>query len=396
MTKSILFVIGNLDVGGAERHLVQLLPLLKRNGLNPSVYTITHKGQMAHLLENNGITVTEPPLASNLRNMPRPIRRIILLPLSMFGLFRALGKGNDVVHLFLPMAYLLGGIATVILPVKMRVMSRRSLNAYQLKHPILTRVEKWLHGKMDAILGNSLAVTKELALEGANEDRIGLIYNGIDTKPFENPAPKNEIRKNLNIGDDALIMTIVANLIPYKGHADLIAALALIAGKIPGDWGLLVVGRDDGIQSKLVEQAIKAGINNNIHWLGSRNDVADVLAASDMGILCSHEEGFSNSILEGMAAGLPMVVTDVGGNKEAVIDGQTGLVVPAHSPLDLGQAILRLAGGGDLRKTMGNAARKRLDENFTISACAAKYVNFYHGLIERQRNPVKDLIDGKS
>jgi glycosyltransferase involved in cell wall biosynthesis len=122
-------------------------------------------------------------------------------------------------------------------------------------------------------------------------------------------------------------------------------------------------------------------MRKNISFLGSRSDVPSLLAASDLALLCSHQEGFANAILEGMAAGLPMIVTDVGGNAEAVVDGETGLVVPAHSPDQLADAIVRLARDPAKRKAFGAAAHRRVSEHFGMERCVAAHDELYRQLL---------------
>ena len=134
---------------------------------------------------------------------------------------------------------------------------------------------------------------------------------------------------------------MIANLIPYKGHKDLIEGLALVAQSLPSGWRILCAGRDEGLQLKLESLVEAQGIKANIQFLGERTDVPILLAAADFGVLSSWEEGFSNVILEAMAAGLPMIVTDVGGNPEAVLDGETGLVVPPAIRQRLAEAVLK-------------------------------------------------------
>jgi glycosyltransferase involved in cell wall biosynthesis len=119
----------------------------------------------------------------------------------------------------------------------------------------------------------------------------------------------------------------------------------------------------------------------NVSFLGLRSDVADILWVSDIGILSSHEEGFSNSILEGMAARLPMIVTDVGGNAEAVIDGECGFVVPPHDPGRLAGAIEILARDPALRTAFGIAGRRRIEQRFTLEKCVDAYDALYSGLL---------------
>jgi glycosyltransferase involved in cell wall biosynthesis len=192
------------------------------------------------------------------------------------------------------------------------------------------------------------------------------------------------------------VLALIANLIPYKGHADLLHALALVKQRLPRDWTMLCVGRDDGIGGALAALARDLGLARHLRWLGPRDDVPALLAASDIGLLCSHQEGFANSILEGMAARLPMVVTDVGGNGEAVCDGETGLVVPPRDPARLAEAIVALARDPARRRAMGAAGRRRVAAEFSIEACVSAYERLYEGLIAAPGRPVQALIDGKA
>jgi glycosyltransferase involved in cell wall biosynthesis len=207
--------------------------------------------------------------------------------------------------------------------------------------------------------------------------KLQKIYNGIDTSHYANRNTRQCMRAYLNIAENDLVFIIVANLIPYKGHKDLLQALHIIQQQLPPNWRLLCVGRDSGILAQLQTLAQQLNVAKNISWLGVREDIPDLLAAADIGVLCSHEEGFSNAILEGMAAGLPMVVTDVGGNAEAVINEQTGLVVPAKNSALLAQALLKLAQNTPLAKTMGMAAQTRVQQYFSLNACVAAYEKFY-------------------
>jgi glycosyltransferase involved in cell wall biosynthesis len=109
--------------------------------------------------------------------------------------------------------------------------------------------------------------------------------------------------------------------------------------------------------------------------------VPDLVRAADFALNVSHEEGFSNAVIEGMAAGLPMIVTDVGGNPEAVVDGETGLVVPPRDPVALGEAIAWLAGNREAAAAMGEAGAERVRRTFTIEACVDHYDALYRGLL---------------
>jgi glycosyltransferase involved in cell wall biosynthesis len=135
-----------------------------------------------------------------------------------------------------------------------------------------------------------------------------------------------------------------------------------------------------GFASTLQVQAAGLGNARNVTFLDTRIDVPEILTASDIGVLCSHQEGFSNAVLEGMASGLPMIVTDVGGNAEAVLDGESGIVVPPHDPIQLAEAIVRLANDPPLRARLGDAGRRRMAEHFALDRSIGAYDALYRAL----------------
>jgi glycosyltransferase involved in cell wall biosynthesis len=174
---------------------------------------------------------------------------------------------------------------------------------------------------------------------------------------------------------------MIANLIRYKGHTDLIEGLASVAQKLPPGWRVLCAGRNEGLQAKLERSVERYGLTENIQFLGERNDVSMLLATADFGILSSYEEGFSNVVLEFMAAALPMIVTNVGGNPEAVHDGETGLVIPARDAGAIGEAVRRLAEDPDLRRRLGEAALRRVRSEFSIEGCVDAHEALYQRLL---------------
>lgn len=381
----VLFVIGSLDVGGAETHLVHLLPMLRKHAWQVEVYCLSARGEMAPLLEKEGIKVHSMRATSASMSVLRHWQ----LCKRAFELCVFLRKARpDIVHFFLPAAYVVGGICSLMVGTRYRVMSRRSLNRYQKEHRVAAVMERYLHRRMDAVLGNSKAVVRELALEGVDSGRLRLIYNGINVTRFDSPRDRHAVRNELGISDDAIVMVNVANLIPYKGHKDLLHALELVVGAFPRPWRLVCVGKDNGSLQELQNVAAGAGVAANVIWLGQRLDIPDLLAASDIGVLASHQEGFSNALLEYMAAGLPTVSTNVGGNQEAVGDDGAGIVVPPHSPSDLGLALLRLAADDRLRSDMGSKARHRAEADFSLKRSAMAYSTVYASILKREALPV--------
>ena len=151
--------------------------------------------------------------------------------------------------------------------------------------------------------------------------------------------------------------------------------------KLPPGWRVLCAGRDEGLQTKLEKLVEARGFKANIQFLGERTDVPELLAAADFGVLSSWEEGFSNVILESMAAELPMIVTNVGGNPEAVLDRETGLVVPPRDPVALGGAVLSLAQDPDLRRRLGGGGLLRVRNEFSIESCITAHESLYEQLL---------------
>lgn len=370
--RDILVVIGQLDVGGAERHLLKVLPRLGAWGFRVRVLLLRRGGTLVEDMQRQGVPVICPRSS---------MRGVVGLSVSALFLMQTLWRDRPgIIHFFLPESYLVGGLCSLLFGSVVRVMSRRSLNDYQSRRPLFSRIERRLHHSLDAALANSRAIAMQLLDEGIATHRIGLIYNGIDVASYEPGGRKSELRAQLGIPADAFVVAAVANLIAYKGHEDLLNALRHVARQLPQPWLLLCVGRDDGIGSRLRDQVRTLSLERNVRWLGERRDVDRILGAADIGVLASHEEGFSNSILEGMVALLPMVVTAVGGNAEAVVDGVTGYTVPPRASHALGDAILALAHSPDLRRSFGAAGRIRALSKFSLDTCIARYTRFYEGI----------------
>ncbi len=382
MIKSLRVIVGSLHVGGTEKHLATLLPALKKEGWQIRIITtqMTHDPNLIPIFEAFNIHVQVPPKWFRFRYLPKFFGKRLRLLFNLVRLYRDFRKDSvSLTHFFLPEAYLLGMSAAMVSRLKApTIMSRRSLNYYQKKWPMMRWLELQYHKKVNFVLGNSNGVLQQLTNEEqVSKNKLRLIYNGIDAISYNRSHQRQSIRQRLGLKENSLVLIMVANLIAYKGHEDLLTALGLIREKLPSDWQLLCVGRDDGILLRLQQIARDQKIESQVCWLGSRNDVSDLLVASDIGVLSSHEEGFSNAVLEAMAAGLPLVVTDVGGNAEAVVHGKTGFVVPPKNPEALSQALLTLARDPFLSRLMGEAGRERVVAHFSLEKCVSSYQQFY-------------------
>ena len=385
--RSVLLVVGSLKFGGAERHLLTIAPALKARGWQPAVYVLSGRVAMAPQMVEAGVPVlgglSNSPWFSSL---PRALRGLLII-LDLIRVMLVIRP--SISHCFLPQSCIIGGLAGTLAGLRRMVMSRRSLNNYQAAAPTQAKLERlMMRFAAKAVLGNSQAIIDQLQDEGIPAHKLGLIYSGLD--PVIPGLDRETLRQVEQIPDDALVMSIVANLHDYKGHAHLLDALALIKEQLPDGWLLLCIGGDAGCLERLIEQRGRLGLSANIRFLGSRPDASRLWDLADIGLLVSLEEGFPMSLLEGMAAGLPMVVTDVGGSPEAL--GDCGRIVPPADPKALAEAILAYAQDPDLRRRDGKRARARIEGRFTLKACVDGYENLYLGLLDGKIRTVQELI----
>lgn len=372
----ILYVLGGpLDVGGAERQLLTLAPALAREGLRVELFCLQRRGTLADAMEAQGVPVHVVPwMAERRPGLLARLGRTLAAVRALRAHVRHLSP--DVLHFVLPRGYVVGGLASLLMAGPKRVMSRRGLNRYMAGHPLARGLEAFLHRRMDALVGNSQAVVRELIAEGAPPSRVALIHNGIDLSRFVSGPDRDAIRASLHVPKDALLLVKVANLWSCKGHADLLDALSRV--EFGRTWRLLLVGRDEGAERALHEQAARTGLQDKVLFAGPRDDVPALLAVADIGISASHEEGFSNAVLEYLAAGLATVVTDVGGNAEAV--GDAGLVVPPRNPQAMAAALEQLADDA-VRAASGQRAKERA-ALFDAASCAHHYQQLYKSLLD--------------
>lgn len=370
MKKKIFYLVKNLDMGGTELHLVSIIPSLAKY-FDIEVLTLAHKGLLASQLELKGIkvwTALSDKDLSFVEKFPHFIRVILTHLLRLKNLYLKFKKSPpDILHFYLPEAYIMGTLASLLSGFKgTRILSRRSLNAYQQRRPLAGWMERKLHRFTDKAVGNSLTVMKNLETEGFLKEKLYLIYNGLPIR--------QETVSSFSKDENKTVIVKVANLIPYKGHEDLLHALS----QIKGDWKLILVGADShGYESHLKKTANTLGIGDKISWLGRRDDVRKILESADIFVLSSHEEGFSNAILEAMSCSLPVIASDVGGNSEAVLHNETGIIFQARNREALAEALKTLLENKDLARHMGLKGRKRLESLFTHKRCIEGYMHLY-------------------
>ncbi|HEY9514722.1 MAG TPA: glycosyltransferase family 4 protein [Gemmatimonadaceae bacterium] len=206
-------------------------------------------------------------------------------------------------------------------------------------------------------------------------DRVQVVPNGI---PFRDGA-RAAVRREIALGDGELLLVAVGNLYPVKGHAILLRALGKLrrAGELESvPWRLAIAGRGDE-DSSLRALAVAEGLSERVTLLGYRKDVPDILAAADLFVMPSLSEGLPLALVEAMAAGLPVVASDVGGIPEVADRGCEAILVPPGDPTMLAEALGRLLRDGAARASLGAAARSRALRDFSVTRMCDAYERLY-------------------
>jgi glycosyltransferase involved in cell wall biosynthesis len=223
--------------------------------------------------------------------------------------------------------------------------------------------------------------------DGFPPDRVEVVYNGIDLTPFEaRPEDRPAIRRSIGLGPEDFVVIQVARLDPIKDHATALHAFRDLARRRP-DARLVIVGEGPqlgAIQARLRELEIGGGVR----LLGLRSDVARLLSAADVSLLTSLSEGIPLTIIEAMAAGLPVVATRVGGVGEVVEDGVHGFLADPGDAAALAGHLLRLAADPALRAELGRRGRDRAFAIFAEDRMVDRYVDLYRAMTDARRHPL--------
>lgn len=250
-------------------------------------------------------------------------------------------------------------------------------------HPDYPRKKRMLFNKMflkrrDRVVAVGEAVRKALNdNEGIAAERVQVIYNGIDLSRFEidDPAVRPRLRQELNLADDDFVAVLVGRLDYLKDHLTAVRTAERVVRQIP-NFKLLLVG--EGEERTAIEREVaERNVSHCVRLLGTRRDVPELLNASDVCLLTSISEGIPLTLIEGMAASLPVVATDVGGVAEVVIEGQTGLLAPAKDDAALAASIIQLHGDAELCSRLGSSGRERARAVFAEEAMHDQYVTHF-------------------
>ncbi|HXW03689.1 MAG TPA: glycosyltransferase [Vicinamibacterales bacterium] len=367
----VLYVLDNLEVGGSELNAARTAARLDRSRFDIEALCFRPEGPVRTRYEAAGVPVTAFPIAGLFG--PGTLRR--------GAAFAALVRQGrfDIVHAHDRNANIFAAPWTRCFTPASIIASRRWWTEIGSRpHRLAARAAFRLAHR---VLVNSPAIVRRVeTAEGVRRDRIVVVSNFVDDEAFEPPAPQflARTRAELGLTPDTLALGIIANLRAVKNHALLLDAAARLASRWP-QLRVILVGEGE-LRDALEAQAAALGLANRIVFAGFRPHHPSFHHLFDISVLTSDREGFPNAIVEAMAAGRPVISTNVGGVVDAVVPGETGLLVPAGDAGALSAAIEELLRDPARRRGMGAAGLRVARERFSASRVLGQLQDLYETL----------------
>ena len=371
MKKNVLQLIGSFHQGGSERQAVQLAGLLREDGThNIFLASLNNEGILRDEAERIGFTeIPEFRLTSFYDlNFARQLQKCV----------RFLKQNKiQIVHTHDFYTNVFGISAALLAGVPVKIASKRETGGMRSK--LQKTIEKRIFKTADAVVVNAEAVKNYLTGEGVSPQKIEIIYNGIDLErliPQETNRQKICAELSLPNKENIKFVTLVANLRhDVKNQLMFLRVAQRLHEKFP-DAHFMLAGEGE-LKNDLENLAKDFGIAENTHFIGRCTKIPELLFVSFAGVLTSRAEGFSNSILEYMAAKLPVVATGVGGASEAIIEGETGFLVESNDDETMANRLTELLQNSEKAKKMGELGRKTVEENFSCAAQLKNVLKFY-------------------
>ena len=351
--KKIIHIIQSLGNGGCENMLLRTLPLL--GDFDHTIITLKNPGDLAPKFIDAGVKVKTT-------HWPQ-LRKQVLL------------ESPDIIITYLFHADMLGRIFLRIKNTPVIPFLRTTYN-----HPkyLIARILEWMTKSLvNQYLANSVAV-KDFYIKhiGVHPEKITVIPNGIDIEYFDSITPNPDLRKSLSIAPSDFVIICVANLHINKGHHYLLEAFEVCDLK---NVKLLIVGDGDE-KENLLHQIENYRSKENIIFLGRRTDVPQLLKISNLFMLPTLFEGQSNAIMEAMAAGIPIITTDIPENRALIENTASGILVPTHSASTLCKAIHTIQDNTDYAGEIRQNAKKIISEHFSLRSSFDSFNKFLQSL----------------
>jgi len=376
MSKRIVHIITGLNAGGAENMLYALLSKSDQSRFSANVISLTNIGPVGEKIQTLGIPVTALGMNAKAPN-PWAIVRIGSYLRQMSA---------DIVQTWMYHADLIGGVAARLagkIPVVWGI-HHTTLNPNSDKRSTIlvvktcSKLSKWIPARIVCCAKISRSLHVSL---GYDEQKMLVIQNGFDLDRFcPNKTAYRKLREELRIPEKTLLIGLIGRFHPQKGHRTFIEAAARLHTCHP-DVHFVLCGNDVTWKNlDLVRWIDSAGIREQCHLLGCRDDMPRIQASLDIGTSASHSEAFPMVIGEEMACGVPCVVTDVGDSAHIV--GDTGIAIPPKDPDALAQAWEKMISlGSDYRFKLGERARQRIRGNFDLNIIVRRYEELYDSVV---------------
>ncbi len=371
MKKNVLQLIGSFQRGGSERQAVQLVRLLSEEATyNVFLASLDNDGVLRAEAEKLGFKeIPEFRLTSFYDlNFARQMQKFV----------RFLKQNKiEIIHTHDFYTNVFGISAALLARVPVKIASKRETGGMRSK--LQKTIEKRIFKTADAIVGNAEAVKNYLTSEGVSPEKVEIIYNGID---LERLAAKETNRQRiceefgLPIGEDIKFITLIANMRhAVKNQAMFLRVAQRLKEKFPAAH--FVLAGEGELKNDLESLAKEFGVAENTHFIGGCAKIPELLSISFAGVSTSFAEGFSNSILEYMAAKLPVAATNVGGASEAIIENETGFLVASDDDAAMANRLSELLLNLKKAEKMGERGRKNVEEKFSCAAQLEKVLNLY-------------------
>ncbi|HWP64750.1 MAG TPA: glycosyltransferase [Candidatus Limnocylindria bacterium] len=363
-----------LFTGGTQRHLQQVIQQLDRSRFEPTVFTLRPGGDVEDELRAAGVPVTSLGIGANAFG-PRALR----------GMLRAARQlrrdGVSVVHGYQWRPALIGALAARLAGVPLVVAGKRSLTGRTVSERLAWRAIARLS---DTVVVNAEALRVQGEQLGMHA-RWAVLRNGVDVARFAVVETREAARLRLGLEPSRSVVGTIGRLEPRKGYEVLLAAMQLVAARTNGTCPQVLLVGDGPLRDALERRTDEIGLGHVVRFTGNLSDVRPALAAMDVFVLPSHEEGMSNALLEAMAAERAVVATAVGGTGEIVAHERTGLLVPPADPAMLAAAVQRLLEDRATAARLAEAGREFVCREYGARQRTAELEQLYLDGLARRR-----------
>jgi glycosyltransferase involved in cell wall biosynthesis len=368
MSDSVVFLITGLNRGGAEAQLLLLARELVSRGWKVTVVCLISGGPLRSEFEDLGCEVKSLGM-----------RRGVPDPRGMLRLARILRRVRPtILHSHMVHANLLARICRLLVPVPVLISTAHSITegrrwrelAYRLTDPL---------ANLTTLVSNA-AARRYMQVGAVPSHKLKMVPNGVAIERFgRNGSARASLRRSLAVGG-RFVWLAVGRLDVPKDYSNMLSAVS----RLPADSLLLIAG-DGPLRLSISQVAADLGLSKRVLFLGMRSDIANLMAAADAYVMSSAWEGLPMVLLEAAASSLPIVATDVGGNREIVRDGVNGFLVPGKDSVALAEAMLAMERLSDeSRLTMGAAGRAHVSTHYSLSAVVDEWEAIYRSLLEKQ------------